>query len=181
MNAFDSFTYKEIVNLLAIVVGPIAAIKVTRVIDDRRSRRDRKMHIFRTLMGTRRLKLHTEHVSALNLIEIEFYKDKSVHDKLRNYMQHLTNEKPDTSRWLEISNELFTKLVQAIGAQLGYKIDQLDIFGGGYAPRGWEMTENEQQEFRRLLIQLLEGKRSISITNMYHFGEGGTFPPPPSL
>jgi Family of unknown function (DUF6680) len=36
------------------------------------------MDIFKTLMPTRRTPMYPEHVGALNLIELEYYKDKTV-------------------------------------------------------------------------------------------------------
>jgi hypothetical protein len=179
MDQAASFTVKDLVNLLAIFLGPVTAVLVTRFVDNRRAQHDRRMGIFRTLMGTRRIKLHAERVGALNLIKIEFYRYKDVLDRLNAYINDMNNGSADLKKWAEVSDELFTKLVQAIGMRLGYKIEQLDIFKGGYVPRGWEMIENEQQMFRQLIIELLQGKRSVPITNMYHFGTGGVFPPPP--
>jgi hypothetical protein len=60
----------------AIVAGtltsPIIAVIVTRLMDDRRSKRDRRWAIFETLMLTRRTPLSLDHVMALNRVEIEF-------------------------------------------------------------------------------------------------------------
>jgi hypothetical protein len=42
------------------------------------------------------------------------------------------------------------------------------------------MVEQEHQLFRKLMIELLQGHRSIPITNMYRFGPDQTFPPPPA-
>jgi hypothetical protein len=62
--------------VLAIVIGPIAAVAITRWLNDRRDQRNRRMDIFRTLMRTRRSPMSPDHVGALNLIEIEFSNDE---------------------------------------------------------------------------------------------------------
>jgi hypothetical protein len=82
----------ELLTLSAIFLGPIAAVIITRFIDHRRDKYNRKMEIFRKLMRTRRAKLSADHVEALNLIEIEFYKDRNVMANFRLYIQHLLSE-----------------------------------------------------------------------------------------
>ncbi|MCZ8086935.1 MAG: hypothetical protein O9257_06355 [Brevundimonas sp.] len=56
----------------ATLTSPIIAVIVTRLMDDRRSKRDRRWAIFETLMLTRRTPLSLDHVMALNRVEIEF-------------------------------------------------------------------------------------------------------------
>lgn len=45
------------VNLLAIVLGPILAVVVTRLMDDRSAERSRQYQVFRDLMRTRAAKI----------------------------------------------------------------------------------------------------------------------------
>ena len=61
----------EWITLTAILVGPVFAILVSRRLEHLRDQRTRKMDVFRTLMRTRRTPIHTDHVGALNLVEIE--------------------------------------------------------------------------------------------------------------
>ncbi len=56
----------------ATLTSPIIAVIVTRLMGDRRSKRDRRWAIFETLMLTRRTPLSLDHVMALNRVEIEF-------------------------------------------------------------------------------------------------------------
>ena len=62
----------EILTILAIFIGPISAIAVSRILDNGKERKARQMDIFRTLMRTRRTPIWADHVGALNLVEIEF-------------------------------------------------------------------------------------------------------------
>ena len=59
--------------IVAIIVGPIAALCIQRKLDRERAARDRKLHIFRTLMTYRASRLNAHFVEALNAIEVEFY------------------------------------------------------------------------------------------------------------
>jgi hypothetical protein len=122
------------------------------------------MLIFRILMGTRRQKLTPEHVGALNLIEVEFYREPIVLDKLRSYIDNL-NSSPELSlQWLTRADVLFSELVQSIGRKLGYNIEQLHVFQGGYYPRGLGDIDIQQQHLRTLAIELLEGHRAVPIS-----------------
>ena len=56
-----------IVTIIALIVGPISAVFITRLLDDRRASRDRRWDIFRNLMRYRGTGLHAEFVGALNL------------------------------------------------------------------------------------------------------------------
>src|SRR5450759_4377747 len=56
-----------IITALAIIIGPIAAVKITLNHEERRERNRRKYNTFHSLMKTRRVTLAPEHVTALNL------------------------------------------------------------------------------------------------------------------
>ena len=54
---------------------------------------------------------------------------------------------------------LLSKLLHAIGKDLGFKIEQLEIFEGGYTPQGWGAVEDEQTAVRRLFTDIALGRR----------------------
>ena len=68
----DNGLWMGLATVLAVLVGPVIAVLITRYFDNRRADEARKLDIFRTLMRTRRLPLHWDHVGALNLVEVEF-------------------------------------------------------------------------------------------------------------
>jgi hypothetical protein len=78
-----------IATIIALLVGPILAVWVTRRNDDRRLKQTRRMDVFRTLMRTRRVRLNPDHVGALNLVEIEFHGEASVIEAWKAYWNHL--------------------------------------------------------------------------------------------
>ena len=83
--------------IAAVFLGPIAAVLITRLIDNYRLRSDRRIDVFRTLMRTRKMKLTPEHVGALNVVEIEFHGERKV-----NYIGHDVLRNTRVTQWLQI-------------------------------------------------------------------------------
>lgn len=172
--------------LLAIVIGPILAVFVTRLIDWLRDKKQRRLDLFKVMMRTRRTRLSPDHIGALNLVEIEFYKDDKVLNALKLYFQHLSARNlrnGDAGIWLQEGDHLFTKLLSSMARALGYEIEQLEILTGGYAPQAWENDEKSLRDMRQKMIELLDGKRAIPIkpSDINHKSGGipHGFPPAP--
>lgn len=175
----------EVVTLIAILVGPVLAILVSRWLDNAREERARKMDIFRTLMRTRRTPVYPEHVGALNLIEIEFAKDEQVMTAWKALLQHFGTNHPRSDnetvndqmspeecqqrennfhdRLYNERQRLLAKLLHAIAKQLGFRVEQLEIFEGGYTPQGWQNIELEQSVIRRFFVDLYLGRRVVPV------------------
>lgn len=171
--------------IVAILLGPVLAVLVTRYVDQKRNLRERQMYVFRTLMKTRRLNTSTDHVGALNLVEIEFYGINAVIDPYKDLIRHFAaqharkieeqsgpNLSKDEQRFADLKfndrinderNKLLTKLLHAIGRELGFNIEQLEIFEGGYTPQGWVDVDTEQRLIRRYLIDLYAGRRVVPV------------------
>ena len=79
--------------ILAVFLGPIIAVRLTRYLDDKKEVRERKIKIFKTLMATRAYTISWEHVTALNQIDLEFdkanKKEKAVIDAWKEYLDIL--------------------------------------------------------------------------------------------
>src|ERR1700722_9627764 len=122
--------------VLATGLSPIFAVGVSLWREQGRTKYDRRLHVFRSLMATRKIAISDEHVSALNLVEVEFYKSKKVEIAWTEYKTHL-NTGPEDAPWQEKKENLLAKLLFEIGHVLGFEIPAIDIFKGGYAPKGW--------------------------------------------
>ena len=79
-NGFRCFQLRDLINTLvliativAIFLGPIRAVRITRKNDAEKAKRDRRYNIFHNLMRTRRIHLAPDRVTALNLVQLEFY------------------------------------------------------------------------------------------------------------
>lgn len=175
--------------LFAIFAGPIFAVIATRIIDSRRERRERRLGLFKTLMRTRGARLNQDHVGALNLIEIEYYKEQRVLTALEKYMQHLNDRRSnqthtDVEIWLKNSDHLFTKLMYEVAKSLGYEIEQLQILTGGYSPQGWAEVEERGANIQKKLLAFLNGEIPLpirgTVSGSTNFEVPPNFPPPPA-
>lgn len=149
--------------VLATFAGPILAVFVTRWVDDRRSKQARKLDTFRVLIRTRRTQLNPDFVTALNMVEIDYYdapKVLSIHTEL---MRHLNSRAADDG-WLDRTQRLVARLLNAMGQNVGYSLEQLDILEGGYIPQAMVDDETEQQRLRKALLAVLDGKRQLPVT-----------------
>jgi hypothetical protein len=151
--------------LAATFLGPIAAVLMTRYIDRLRERSARRLSIFRTLMSTRRTWLSPEHIAALNQIELDFQTAAGVMNAYRIYMKHLATpfEPKDNDRVGHERQSMRTKILSEMAKTLGIRVEQLDIFEGGYIPQGYVDIERDQAAIRRLLSEIADGKRSLPI------------------
>ena len=156
-----------VVTILAIVVGPVIAVLVTRKMDQERSDKARKMDIFRTLMRTRGLPIHSDHVGALNLVEVEFINHTAVIQAWKEYLSILNETYPSEQDMADAFDKkkasLLTALIDAIAKVLDIKIAQLDILRGNYVPMGWFEEERQTRWLRRAIIEVLSGRGSIPI------------------
>ena len=65
-------TTGEWITISAIIIGPILAVQVQKLIERYKEKNDRKLNIFKTLMATRGARVSFEHVRALNMIDTEY-------------------------------------------------------------------------------------------------------------
>lgn len=158
--------------ILAILAAPIIALQIQKYIEDRKEIKERKMKIFRTLMATRATRLDVKHIEALNMIDIEFFKNKKITeawklllDNFSNYPQN-PNEKNYESKlssWAEKSDGLFVDLLSEMAKSLDYKFDKVHLKRNIYIPKGQANIRMDQEFMRHAFVEVLLGKRSIPI------------------
>lgn len=171
----------------AAIAGPMIAVWITRRSDERKEVAARRADIFRTLMRTRKLPIHYEHVGALNLIEIEFAQDKQVISAWKAYLgklgERISDDTPQqvVDEVLRQRQTLLTKLIFEIAQTLKIKVEQLDILEGNYIPQGWSDEENEQRMVRRALIDVLGARRAVLIQPYNPAAGNGPYPPAPQI
>src|ERR1700712_4613828 len=181
----ETMTTNEILTIVALVAGPVMSVFITRYLDDTRAYKSRRMDVFRTLMRTRRTVLSPEHIGALNLGEIEFAKDPSVltahkalfthfgtaHGRRENEKIEGLSDKSEIDRRSELfgtrlsqeRQSALAKLLHAMAGALGFKIEQLEIFEGGYTPQFWVNVENEQEIIRKFVVDLAHANKVLPI------------------
>ena len=157
-----------IATFIAILVGPAFAVCLTRWLDNRRVKSARRWDILRDLMRNRRDPMNPNFVGALNLIEVEFSKDKKVtkawKDLFAEFNRAWPKEPSENERALlqQSRLEAQTRLLSAVAKNLGLSIEQLDIHGG-YSPRAWGDLEDEQAHIRQLVREVADGKRAVNV------------------
>ena len=158
--------------VLAILAAPIFALQIQKYIEDRKEVKERKMQIFRTLMATRANRLNLNHIEALNMIDIEFFKNEKVKEKWKllldnfvNYPQdpNEKNYEPRLSSCAEKSDALFVDLLFEMAKSLDYKFDEVHLKRNIYVPKGQVDTMKGQEFIRRAFVEVLSGKRPIPI------------------
>lgn len=170
--------------IIATFCGPVAAVLVTRYVDKLRENEKRQFDVFRVLMRTRRMAISPEHVGALNLVEIEFHKNKEVITALKDLMRHFETAYGASKTVDEIrgANEkaevLRTALLSAIARALKFNFEQLEILNGGYSPQGWNIELDEQTTIRRGLAAVFKGQHALPITVIQSPGNAVAQVPP---
>jgi hypothetical protein len=172
----------DVLTIIAIVAGPIVAVMITRWIDESRERTRRRMDVFRTLMRTRRTPATPEHVGALNLI---YAGDASVIANWKTLFTHFAavhgrNASEQISDSLSLEERaqrenrfserlgkerqaLLSKLIHAMAKALKFRIEQLEIFEGGYTPQGWVDDDLQSRRMRQFLIDLYDGRKWLPV------------------
>ena len=155
-----------VITIIAIVVGPIAALWIQRILDESRDVRNRKMWIFKTLMSNRAVRLSAPYVQALNLIDVEFTATNDKEKAVRNAWKELSDlyaSWKTTANAVEKSDELNATLLSAMGAALGYDFDRVYLKKGAYYPEFLSNVELERHGLRRALLELLNGQRRVPV------------------
>lgn len=171
-----------VATIVAIIIGPLKAVQITRLEDEQRDDRARKYAILSDLMRTRQARIDPTHVGALNLIELAFYGKEKVVDAYREYARHLNSPFPNSSdddfdRHSENGNDLFTNLLSEIAHELGFTFDKRDLSRLGYLPVGLSRFHDNAHVNAHLWREILEGRRALNISNFV--SNQGMFPPAP--
>lgn len=150
---------KDILNLIAIVVIPIAAVLIGQHLQNRAEIRKDKMQIFKTLMTSRIYGWTQESVHCLNIIDIVFSDDKKVRNAWKDLYDKYCVQNPDETQLKKIQNAQY-KLLETIAESLGYK-DKItwETIQNPYVPdemiKQWQEQAKSQQAYNTLLNSML--------------------------
>lgn len=154
--------------IIAVLIGPVVAVQITEYLRRKNDNRNRKVHVFRTLMATRSATLAPQHIEALNLVEIEFFsirkQDRKVVDAWKLYLAHLNDIHYPKNNWQARRADLLMELLYEMSIALDYGYDKAHIKSGTYYPSGYEDNEVDHLEMRKLLLEVLRGKRGLPVT-----------------
>lgn len=146
---------KDILNIIAIIVIPIAAVLIGQHLQDRAEIRKDKMQIFKVLMTSRIYGWTQESVHCLNIIDIVFSDDEKVRKTWKDLYDKYCVQNPDEAQLKKIQNAQY-KLLETIAKSLGYK-DKVtwETIQNPYIPQGmidqWQQQVTSQQAYNTLL------------------------------
>jgi hypothetical protein len=162
---------RDIIMTAAVVIGPILAVQVQKIIERTNHKRNRRMALFHTLMSTRAERLNRDHVKALNMIDIEFYGrmipfiktryqsrgEQAVTHAWKSYNSHLNHkdEYESLDAWLKKGDDLFTEMLYKIAQSLNYDYDKVQLQRDCYRPIAHGNIENTQLDLLEGLSQVL--------------------------
>lgn len=155
--------------ILAVLAAPLVAVQVQKWLERYRDGRERKVRIFKVLMATRATGLSTDHVQALNLIDLEFVggKFRKTRERWKEYLDHLGNFPRDDEKllplWSDKKADLLVELLIEMGNALGYQFDAVNIKKGAYLPEGYTRIEQEQSLLRQRGLQVLFGDAALKM------------------
>lgn len=184
------------VTIAAILLGPILAVQVQKLIERIAQRKEEKRKLSITLMSTRGRTMSLEHVQALNLIDVVFTgeKDKPVTEAWAELNDHFgsypkapvtpPNGEPvegeklkyesEQTAWGSKKEDLLVTLPGTMADSLDDHFDKLLLRKGAYTPQGFGEVEMDQRTILRGLAEVLLGLRDfpMKITETPVNGEG---------
>lgn len=128
-------------------------------------------------MATRAARVSSEHVQALNMIDLAFYgqrvlgihrrskSEQTVIDAWREYHDHLNTKVADDALriWNVKGEELFINMLFAMAGDVAYKFDRVQLKRGAYSPVAHGELEDEQRALRKLAIEVLAGDSPLKM------------------
>ncbi len=152
-----------VLTLIAILLSPLIALQVSRKLDERKERTQRRMWIFSTLMATRASRVAPEHVRALNSIDIEFVDEKKVADAWKAYFDHLGDRAVPRDVWFTRSDDLFVDLLFAMSETLRFHFDRVHLKRGIYSPEAHGKDAEDLRIIREAMVAIAKGERGLSV------------------
>lgn len=133
MNAY------EILTLLGLIVGPLSAVLITLWSQARSATRDKQLHTFRKLIGTRHLVADPAYSVAINMIPVDFNRQPKIMAAWEKYMD-AAFYKPSPENKGRHESELTdkqTRLIFEISKHLKYQISESDLEKRSYASQSF--------------------------------------------
>jgi hypothetical protein len=158
------------VTVLVTLLSPFFAVQASLKLGQKKEQRDRKFAVFRTLMLTRGTMLATEHVRALNEIEMEFHADPKARAILaawRAYKDHLrlpkVQSEAEAAVWTSTRLERMVALLHSMAIYFKYDFDEAFIRNPTYQPDFYGKIEDQELQARALMLEVLKGDRLIGV------------------
>lgn len=158
--------------IVAILLAPLIAVQVQKYVENQVEKKQRKMRVFKTLMATRATPISPQHVESLNMIDIEFHKEKKIVEAWKLMLDNFENfpKNPNEPNFqtrldssVEKSKELLSDLLYEMAKSLNYEFDKVHLKRGAYIPKGHADVILDQEIIRRSLVNVLLGRNPIPV------------------
>ena len=152
-----------IINILAVIIAPIAAVWIGQKLQDRHDKRKDKLELFKTLMMSRN-GWTVDSVRALNVLDVVFSDDKKVRNAWKKYYDKLCVDNPSDAELIKIQDAQYD-LLEAMAESLGYK-DTITwkTIQKPYVPKGMVDAEQNQRKFQEGQLAMAEmAKRMLNM------------------
>jgi len=157
----------DFLTISAIILGPILAVQAQKWIEKHQAETNRKLYIFKTLMATRSIagRVSFDHVTALNMIDIEFYKEKEITDAWKCYLDCLNQPESEnaSNTWAKERDGLFVDLLKKMAKSLGYDFDPVHLKKAVYLPKAHSEADAYQLFIRDSIQKILKGEQAILV------------------
>lgn len=147
----------SIINIVAVIVAPIAAVQIAQRLQDRSEIHKDKMQIFKALMTARVYGWTVDSVHALNVLDIVFADDEKVRTAWKDLHEKLCVVNPDEQQLKKIEQAQY-KLLETIAVSLGYK-DKItwETIQNPYRPDGMAVQMEAQRNMQQAYFTALDG------------------------
>ena len=154
-----------IINIVAIVVSPIAAVLITMFLQSRKEKRAQKLFIFNTLISTRRAPINEETVRALNMIDVVFHDCSGIRKLWHEYFDMLNNQGLNNPLGWPQRQKKNLEMITEIAKVLGYgkEISHLDV-DRVYNPTGLFDQSNRATEISVELLRVLKASGGLNFS-----------------
>jgi hypothetical protein len=149
-----------ILTIIALIIGPARAVKISNNQIFAREAKERKEKIFRTLMAFRGLAVSVDFVTNFNLVPIEFNDNQEIVNLWQKCLNHLNTDPINDKNWQNVRRDNLSQLLCKIAGYLNYtNLDYNTILNMAYLPK----CHSDNQEASTLFIELLKGNRELKI------------------
>ena len=150
----------EILSIISVLLSPLIAVQVTKWLDRIKEDENRKLEIFRILMGQRGMYPRTnEFIIALNQIDIVYYNNPKVLEKWKKFYEVTLPNHPELSDNSKYLNELLFQMAKVLKYD---NLESIDI-GKYYSTQQRADDLDFQREYYSEFYRVLK--------NSEHFGE----------
>jgi Family of unknown function (DUF6680) len=152
--------------IVAIIYGPIAALRIQRQLDqesEKRERdRERKQFIFRTLWVTRSTPVNPRHVEALNMIDLDYRDCQPVVAAWNLYLDHLNTDATQPN-WEERRVDSLTELLYQMSVTLGQPYDKVILKRHWYRPSLHWQIDDMDMALREGFFKIIKGQEAFRV------------------